>query len=985
MSSNIHLEKILNPEQDAAVHFGKGPLLIIAGSGTGKTTVVTERIKHLITSGLAKPQEILALTFTEKAAREMEERVDIAMPYGYTQMWISTFHSFCDRILKQEAIHIGLAPNYRLLSDTDITMLMRKHIFSMSLSYFRPLGNPTKFIGGILQHFSRLTDEDITPSQYADWVNLKRKALSAGDKDESLELEIKKWEELAHAYEYYESLKIKLGFMDFSNLIGNTLRLFRQRKNILKNYQNQFKFLLVDEFQDTNVAQNELILLLAGSDKNITVVADDDQSIYKFRGAAVSNVISFRKNFPNAKLIVLSRNYRSTQTILDHSYQLIQHNNPDRLEIKEGINKKLLATRNVIGENISFFQVNRVENEAEVVAGEIKKIIKLHKKNSWSWKDIAVLVRANNHAEAFVRTFVRLGIPFQFLGPRQLFQKPEIKELISYLQVLTNFEDNTAFFRVLTMDFFKFEARDLLAISNLSKRINLSLFEASELIVGLRNMENIKLPNITEETKQKLTNIISMIHRHMALLSKESAGQILFFFLEDTGILKHLMEYKIPIDEEKAQNMTNFFAKLKTYESEHEDISVPAMLDWIMLTMELGESPLAGDMDWFENDAVNILTVHSAKGLEFNAVFLVNLVTQRFPTNERKDQIPIPDDLIKEALSEGDFHEQEERRLFYVGMTRARDLLYLTAANYYGDGKRAKKISPFVYETLGENVIGKNITQIASQLSLLDWKKVDPPLLKTTQNKKTVTYLSYSQIQTFRMCPLHYKLRYISKIPTSPSSALSFGQSVHLALRDLYVLKNQKEKLDRNRILELLKKNWIREGYSEKLHEQEMYKRGEEYLLNFFETQFNPKIPTLMIEESFTIPLLNKERFLKIGGKIDRIDDLGNGQIEIVDYKTGKIPTQTELDTNLQLSMYAMAATEIPNPPFNRNIDNVILTLYYFDTQLKVQTKRTKKQLDEEKEKILVIAREIEESDFLCSDNKFCKTCEYRMFCGMHR
>src|SRR4030066_467383 len=306
----------LNKSQLEAIEHKEGPLLIIAGAGTGKTTVITERIKYLIEKDSAKPSEILALTFTEKAAREMEERVDVAMPYGYPQMWISTFHSFCDRILRREALHIGLDPKYKLTSEAETTQFIRNNLFKFDLNYFRPLGNPTKFIGGMLQHFSRLQDEDISPKEYLEWVGKHKKGLDSE--------EYAKYMELAKAYKKYDELKVKEGLMDFGDLILKTLQLFRQRPNVLKEYQEQFKYVLVEEFQDTNFAQNELAKILAGKGKNITVCGDDDQSIYRFRGAAVSNIVQFRKNFPRAKIVVLTKNYRSTQEILNRSYDMIQ-------------------------------------------------------------------------------------------------------------------------------------------------------------------------------------------------------------------------------------------------------------------------------------------------------------------------------------------------------------------------------------------------------------------------------------------------------------------------------------------------------------------------------------------------------------------------------------------------------------------------------------------------------------------------------------
>jgi len=295
--------KTLNKEQIEAIHHGEGPLLIIAGAGTGKTTVITQRIKNLIVEKKVNSSEILALTFTEKAAKEMEERIDVALPYGYTQMWVMTFHSFCDQILRDNAIHIGLSPSYKLMTEAQAIDLVRKNLFDLDLDYFRPLGNPNKFIDGLLQHFNRLQDESVAPSDYVAWVNLKFKIKNLKLSDEE-KLEAKKNVELANAYKKYSDLKIKQNVMDFGDLITNTIKLFKERPNILKIYQEKFKYILIDEFQDTNFAQNQLAILLAGKSQNITVVGDDDQSIYRFRGAAVSNIIQFRKTFPKTKIIM---------------------------------------------------------------------------------------------------------------------------------------------------------------------------------------------------------------------------------------------------------------------------------------------------------------------------------------------------------------------------------------------------------------------------------------------------------------------------------------------------------------------------------------------------------------------------------------------------------------------------------------------------------------------------------------------------------
>ena len=956
----------LNKEQLEAIKFGGGPLLIIAGAGTGKTTVITERIKHLILSKAAKPNEILALTFTEKAAKEMQDRVDEAMPYGYLQMWISTFHSFCDRVLRDESLHIGLDPKYKLMSEAEAIQLVRKNLFDFDLDYFRPLGNPNKFISGMLQHFSRLQDEDLSPEDYLAYA----KKLQGTEK-----LEIKKTKELANAYKKYDEIKTKEGYFDFGDLITKTLKLFKNRSNVLKEYQKQFKYILIDEFQDTNYAQNELAILLAGKEKNITVVGDDNQSIYRFRGAAVSNILQFKKTYPKAKIISLVKNYRSTQTILDSAYQLIKFNDPDTLEAQLGISKKLVSQVAKDGEQIEFVHTDRVENEAELVA---KEILRLIAQDRYEYRDFAILVRANNHSEPFGRALSRHGIPYQFLGPGRLFRQPEIIDLISYLKVLYNFEDSVSFYRLISNEYFDIPGRDLATIGNFAKRLNISLFEASEKIDSIF---------ATNETKEKVNQLIGIIKKHLKLVRKETAGQLLYYFLQDTGLLPKLLNPQSPESEKRAANISKFFDKLKTYEVDHDDATVPAVVDWLELSSEIGESPLAADIDWNDINAVNILTVHSAKGLEFPVVFLVNLVGQRFPTRERRDQIPISDELIKEVLPKGDYHLEEERRLFYVGMTRAKEKLFLTAANYYGEGKREKRLSPFIFEALGEGKAdSEQRTANKEQMSFLDYglQKTQPSAI--SHQPLHVDYLSYSQIETFRICPLHYKLRYIYKVPTPPSASASFGSSMHAALKSFYQKVKNGSGPNNKLIISCLEDNWMKEGFSSKAHERKFFEKGKLYLTGYLKETFDPKLLPVLMEQKFAIPL---GKALKIGGIMDRVDILPacagrpDGTIEIIDYKTGAtIPTQKDVDKNLQLSFYSLAASTIQEKPFAIKPEQIKLSLYFLDNQEKISTTRTAQQLEKAKEEIFAVRDEIEKSDFTCSGHIFCQNkCEYSLFC----
>jgi len=377
---------VLNKEQLQAVKYNKGPLLIIAGAGTGKTTVIVEKIKYLIKKKLANVDQILALTFTEKAANEMIERVDQELPYGYSNINISTFHGFADEVLKNHIHQIGLSTSFKLMTEAESILFIKNNLFLFDLNYYRPLGNPNNFIEDLLKHFSRLKDENVSPDQYLNWVK-KQSFLSSRAKSRDLakrkleKIEIKKYFELARAYDKYQQLKIEKGLFDFSDLVYYTLELFKKRKNILTEYQKKFKYVLVDEFQDTNICQYELIKLMCPSriKPKLTVVGDDSQAIYKFRGASVSNILNFINDYPATKKVNLIINYRSSQPILDASHQLIKFNNPDTLESKMGISKKLIGKKSDVDQPINFIIKNNGEDEADFIA---KEIIKLKLKHS---------------------------------------------------------------------------------------------------------------------------------------------------------------------------------------------------------------------------------------------------------------------------------------------------------------------------------------------------------------------------------------------------------------------------------------------------------------------------------------------------------------------------------------------------------------------------------------------------------------------------
>lgn len=977
---------VLNKEQQQAVKYNKGPLLIIAGAGTGKTSVVVEKIKYLVKKKLAKPEQILALTFTEKAASEMEERIDRAMPYGYFQMNVSTFHAFAEQILKENGFQIGLSPSFRLMTEAETVIFLRQNLFLFNLKYFRPLGNPNKFLEVLLQHFSRLRDENISPEEYIKFA--KNSSFAEASEDEA-KIEKEKYKELAQAYETYQKLKIKEGLMDFADLVYNLLRLFQKRPNVLKRYRQQYRYVLVDEFQDTNISQYQLIELLcpANSNPRLTVVGDDSQAIYKFRGASISNIINFMKDYKKAKQITLKNNYRSNQTVLDNAYRLIKNNDPDTLEFKLGISKNLLANKPNDKDAVNMYLAESAEEESDFVA---KKILEL--KDKFSFSDFAILVRANNHSEPFVRSLVRAGIPYQFLGPGTLYKQPEVKDLIAYLRILYNLEDSPSLFRLLYMDIYSVDKKDVSLLLTFAKKINQSLFQAIEIYLGHYNQlinrsefEIYKqyLPLLRSETKEKLLIIYKMIVKHLGLLKTNTAGQILYYFLEDSGLLKTLTNYKTEAQEKVAINISNFFNKLKMFESEHEDASVFAVVDFINMSIEMGESPLVSKTDITSYNAVNILTVHSAKGLEFPVVFLVNLTEERFPTRHKKEVVSIPEKLIKEILPSGDYHIEEERRLFYVGLTRAKDKVFLSSSKFYGEGKRQRKISRFVIETLGEEAVNKKndiVKEKKSQLSIFDFKTSKQPSLDVlsehSKSKDLNKNFSYSQLNSFKTCPLQYKYLYVLKIPTLPTDSASFGTSIHKTLQDFYIEFIKDKKINKKRLLEIFKKTWVPIGYTSTAHESRMKKEGEKILNNYFDKYHAKNINVLGLEKLFKIKISND---IFLTGKIDRIDKKNGNEIEIIDYKTGKKPSERELTKSLQLSIYALASQD--KNMFNKKLSDINLTFHYLQTQEKITLKKTEEELIKTKEDVVGMVEEIKKNKFPATPGKHCDFCSFKIIC----
>ena len=974
MGMELNLGK-LNKEQKEAVIYGNGPLLIVAGAGTGKTTVITQRIAYLIKKGKVKPEEILAVTFTDKAAEEMEERVDKLLSYGYMDLWISTFHSFCERILKEHALDIGLPADFKLLDQTAAWLLVRQNLDKFNLDYYKPLGNPTRFIQALISHFSRCKDQGIYPEDYLKYSDTLKTNLT----DLPEKQEIERIKEVADAYHIYQRLLLENSVLDFGDLINYCLKLFQKRPLILKKYREQFKYILVDEFQDTNWAQYELVKTLAVPNNNLTVCADYRQAIYRWRGASYNNIIQFRKDYPKSKEVFLIKNYRSRQNILDLSYKFIKANNPNRLEYVSKLDEKLIASKKGKGiiEHLHFRDLNE---ETQGVVNKIIEILKNDKEASFN--DFAVLARTNESANSFAKALERANFPYQFLASRGLYTKPIILDIISYFKLLDNYHESSAVYRVLNSGFLQIPTEEIMKITQYSHRKAKSIYETLQ--------ELPLVSGLSQKTVSQINFLLGLIQKHTELGHQKNISEVLVAFLEDSGYLKYLT---VKEKREELDLITQFYKKIKEFEESALDPILKNFMEQINLEIESGEQ---GKLEFnLEQgpDMVRVMTIHSSKGLEFKYVFLVDLVDRKFPIIERREPIEIPQKLVKEATPEGDIHLQEERRLCYVAMTRAKKGLFFASAENYG-GTRKRKLSRFLIEMeFTPHHFSQKSDRGFTTAGLKAKTGIRKPKLK---GMVLPGHFSFSQLAAFEKCPLQYKFTFILKVPVKGKAVFSFGKTVHNTLYDFIKMVNEKDKSSQRNLfgstkpdtktpdighsfdglVKIYEQNWIDQWYEDKNQKQEYYKLGKKILKDFY-NQFvknPPKILRINNQIALELPFkLKLEDYILIG-RIDRIDKLNKG-IKIIDYKTGKFKEKLSPEEKQQLLIYQIAAEEV----FGLKISE--LGYYYLKEGKITSFLGSDKEKKTQKEKILSEIKKIKKSNFAPTPGWQCKFCDFRDIC----
>ena len=975
----------LNAEQRAAVEHGEGPLLVIAGAGTGKTRVITERIRNLLESDAELAGEnILALTFTDKAAGEMKYRVTRSVGERAEGVWLSTFHKFCmDKVL------LTANPALQAIEETDHWILLRRNIAKLELEQFKRLAEPGEFLNDFVKFFSRCQDELVSCEDYQKYVDGLRRSYAARkrglepDAQALEEEELARQEELARAYGVSERLLREHNLITFGGQLMQTVELLRADAALLGQLREQYRYILVDEFQDTNIAQLELLHLLAGDRRNIVAVGDDDQAIYRFRGASFGSFTIFLKRFcgvsegrlaagRNQHLVSLTQNYRSTQRILRVAGEVISANEKSPL-----LPPKKLNTENPDGEKIRVVEFGSAEEEAHWVTQEIER---LHGPGN-PWSNFAVLYRMHTHRDKLLEALRRRGIPF-VIKRFSILSSTIVRDVLAYLRLIATPADNVACARVLAGPYWGLEARDLVRLAERADKNGRR--PLSEELDAAQS----ELP--FSRAGSRVPELVGMLKRLRQLSQRVPATVLLDELIRELGVA--------PLPSESDHYYLERLAEfVKGWEQKSEEKKLRDFAEYLDFFEQANGDIFLEDQP--SEDAVQLMTVHVAKGLEFPHVFILHLNKRDFPCGTRPVVFEFPAELMKEEKPAGDFQIQEERRLFYVALTRAmRRLTLSTIINKY------KKQSPFLEDVLREPKIQKYDTVQSSPKVVLPpaeeaaapapepdnslplfrnlgagetraysrvalWaKSYFPPLAEPLQ-------LSASAIERYEKCPMQYLFEKVWRIRGGPSAAMTFGSAMHTTIKEFVAEMRKRRKFSFDEVAAIYEREWQSAGYSDDYHQEEYRKAGREQLERLFETYRAAPPDVLYQEKSFELAF---EHEVIVKGRMDQVNRIGENEIEIVDYKTGSAKDRKKADKSLQLSIYAIAAEEV------LELKPARLVFYNLTTNEAVATTRDAKALAHARQTVAEVADRIRAQDFAPKPGFQCRSCDFEPLCPAH-
>lgn len=676
----MDLKALLNKEQYEGATTIDGQVLILAGAGSGKTRVLTHRIAHMIEDLNIAPYSILAITFTNKASKEMKDRVKALIGERAENMWISTFHSTCVRILRREIDKIGYKSSFTIYDSSDQKILVKECMKSLNIN-----------------------DKDITEQEILGKIG-KAKDKMQSVRSFMLENEANfREKKIADVYEMYQKRLKENNALDFDDLIFKTVELFKSNPEVLEFYQNKFKYIMVDEYQDTNGAQYQLVKLLAAKYKNICVVGDDDQCIYQWRGADITNILDFEKDYPGAKVIKLEQNYRSKGNILNAANVVIVHNSNRK--------SKVLRTEQEAGSKIKIYRAYADSDEGDFVG---KQILDIKNKEGKNYNDFAILYRTNAQSRIFEESLRRKGIPYKIVGGTRFYDRKEIKDMLAYLKVLVNPQDDISIRRIINVPKRSIGDATVAKIQDFAADFELNLWDALSEVRGISTL--------TARNVSCIEPFVALMENLIELSETVPVSVLIESILKDTGYMKQLQESNEIEDKSRIENLKELVSDAVDFEKSSEDKSLSAYLERVSLVQDT-------DKIEEEDDAIVLMTIHSAKGLEFPVVFMVGMENGIFPGN---------------ASFESESEMEESRRLCYVGITRAKEALFMTSAEVrrvFGK-TMAYPQSDFINEIkpeLKEYVSGEKSGIISRERIMQSSSYNNPHSLRNSMNRSNIT------------------------------------------------------------------------------------------------------------------------------------------------------------------------------------------------------------------------------------------------------
>jgi len=968
----------LNEAQRRAITHGEGPLLVIAGAGTGKTRVITERIRHLLQSDEnLSGENILGLTFTKKAAGEMKARVVKATSERGKAVTLATFHSFCETLLAEAD------PQRVMLDEFDHWILLRRNLRRLHLEKYRRLADPGQFLNDFVEFFSRCQDELVSAEDYQRYaaglaarMEAERETLDEDTLVERLET-VALQQELARAYRASEELLREKNRVSFGSLITGAVGLLERDAQLREALQKKYRYILVDEFQDTNIAQLRLLELLAGPARNILAVGDNDQAIYRFRGASFASFKLFLERFAGWKegqdstpfRVALTENYRSTPNILRVAMQVIGQN-----AVSADFPKKILSPNEPPGEKIRIVELATPEEEARWVASELERIHGAGRR----WKDFAVLYRQHAHRDHLVEELSRRKIPF-VITRLSILEHPLVRDALAYLRLIAAPYDDIACARVLAAPAWQLRAQDLVRLAEKARKEKKVIYDLLQLPQGQLAFDH---------SQAALGQLVEFVSSQKKTLKRCTAREIL-------GVLTDWLEIRQRAKEHDRKYVKRLAEFMKEWEPKSETRGLAEFIEYLDYYAQAGG--VVSLEDDAPPDAVQLMTVHAAKGLEFPQVFLLRVNNRAFPATERPRVFEFPVELMKEGAPAEQFHIQEERRLFYVALTRAEERLTITTVT-----EKKGKVPVFIEDILMEPAIKRlDVRQMMPKLPpaeveqrapdehredvqlfpaaaepakifsrIADWaEEFHPP------SPEPLT-LSPSALSGYRTCPQRYLFGYLWSLREGPKAAMTFGAVMHTTIKRFVDQLRKGVKLSFDEVQGIFETEWNSKGFEDQYQEEEYKKDGLEQL-RAFHTGMIAELPQAVEQEkAFELPLDNN---VIIKGRIDQINALGNERdVEIVDYKTGRPKKDADAKKDLQLSLYALAVKEI------LELNPVRLVFHYLQDNRRQETTRDAKQLDEAQKVVQEAAADIRAGQFRAKRGFVCRNCAYRPICPAH-